>query len=107
MNQPFRFIGRVIGSTNVNVTSTNVVYVFTNNSFASVWPRGLALIDLNQTIPTGTTGTLPVLLEVNGQTLPLTRFGGADVTSADITGTGIILVYFDRTKGLLQVVSGL
>ena len=69
-------------------------------------PRvGYLTIRISDAIPTGTTGTLPVRLTLNGQTRALTSFGGAAVTAADITGAGIVTVFYDWFNGLLQVVS--
>lgn len=107
MNYPFRFINRVVASTAVAVDTDAVTFTFPNNSFVGVCPRGLVPLDLEQAIPTGTTGTLPIRLQVNGSTEPLTLPGGAAVTAADITGAGVYLVYFDRTRNLLQIVNGL
>lgn len=107
MSYPFRFINRVIASTAVSADTEAVTYTFPNNSFANTWARGLVLVNLEQAIPAGTTGTLPVRLQVNGSTEPLTLPGGAAVTAADITGAGVYLVYYDKTRNLLQIVNGL
>ena len=70
-------------------------------------PVGYLTVRLTQTIPTGTTGTLPVTLTLNGVTRQLTTMGGAAVTAADLTGTGVLLVFNDRFNGVLQVMSAL
>ena len=69
-------------------------------------PRvGYLTIRIAEAIPTGTTGTLPVQFTLNGQTRALTSFGGVAVTAADLTGAGVITVFYDWFNGILQVVS--
>ena len=72
------------------------MFSFPNHAFANSWYRGLVLVELAQAIPAGTTGTLPVLFETNGQTKNLTTYSGADVTVADITGISTLLRQADR-----------
>ena len=62
-------------------------------------------INIADAIPTGTTGTLPVRFVLNGNARNLTFFGGANVTAADLVGTGVIKVYYDYFSGLLQLTS--
>lgn len=69
-------------------------------------PRvGYLTIRISEAIPEGTTGTLPVRFTLNGQTRALTSFGGVAVTAADLTGAGIITVFYDWFNGILQTVS--
>lgn len=69
-------------------------------------PRvGYLTIRISDAIPEGTTGTLPVRFTLNGQTRALTSFGGVAVTAADLTGAGIITVFYDWFNGVLQTVS--
>jgi hypothetical protein len=39
-----------------------------------------------------------------GNTQTLTTAGGEDVTVADMAGTGVYLVYYDRFANILQLV---
>lgn len=64
------------------------------------------LVELAQAIPAGTTGTLPVLFETNGQTKNLTTYSGADVTVSDITGTGVYQLFYDKQTDTLQLMTG-
>ena len=75
--------------------------------FQRIPPVGYITVYIADAIPAGTTGTLPVRFTLNGNTRTLTAFGGGAVTAADITGTGIITVFFDFYNGVLQVVSPL
>lgn len=69
-------------------------------------PRvGYFTVRIAEAIPTGTTGTLPVRFVLNGQTRALTSFGGVAVTAADLTGTGVMTVFYDFFNGILQVVT--
>ena len=69
--------------------------------------RGLILVYISDEIPAGTTTTLPVQFSMAGVTSTLTLAGGANVTVADLPGTGIYLVYFDRWADTLQLVSNI
>lgn len=91
-------------SNSVTVNTANVVYSFTdagtnfNNNF-----NGLVLIKFNQSIPTDTTTSLPILINSTS----LTTYGGTEVTVADFKGTGIYLMYYDSNSRTLQIVSSL
>lgn len=93
-------------STGVTVGTTNVRFSFRNHPFLSAPFSGLIVFRLAQAIPTGTTGTLPVVFDTNGATQALTTIGGADVTAADITGTGIYLCYYESASNTLQILTG-
>ena len=49
-----------------------------------------------QAIPTGTTGTLPILFETNGVTQAVTKFNGEALTVADVPGTGVVQLWFEQ-----------
>ena len=66
---------------------------------------GYMTINIANAIPTGTTGTLPIRFTLNGNTRTLTNFGGYPVTAADITSTGVILVWYNFFDGTLQIIS--
>lgn len=67
-------------------------------------PVGIIAVNLADAIPTGTTGTLPVRFTLNGRTQALTTYGGEAVTAADITGTGVYLVFYNRYTNALQLI---
>lgn len=73
--------------------------------FRSIPRVGYLTIRIAEAIPSGTTGTLPVRFTLNGQTRALTSYGGVAVTAADLTGAGVITVFYDWFNGILQVVS--
>lgn len=102
-----------------NTNSGGVPYLKTNGvtvsadtvdfslGFRRIQPVGYLTVRIADTIPAGTTGTLPVRLSLFGSARNLTSFGGDNVTAADITGTGVITVFYDWFSGTLQLVSPL
>lgn len=88
-----------LSTTNVTVTDEAVNLVL---GFRRIQPVGYFTVRLTSAIPTGTTQTLPIQLTLNGTSRPLTFFDGTPVTVADITGTGVLMVFNDRFNGILQ-----
>lgn len=70
-----------------------------------IQPVGYLTIIISDTIPTGTTGTLPVTLTLNDVTKTLALPNGTPVTAAELLNVSNILVFNDRTKGLLTLMS--
>ena len=107
----------MFGCVNINTNSDGIPYLRTNGvtvgtdavdfslGFRRIPPIGYLTINISDAIPTGTTGTLPVRLTLNGNTRALTTFGGVAVTAADLTGAGVVVVFYNWYNGLLQVVS--
>lgn len=102
---------------NITTNATGVPYLTTTGvtvgtaavDFALGFRRiprvGYITIRIADAIPAGTTGTLPVQFTLNGQTRALTSFGGVAVTAADLTGAGVITVFYDWFNGILQTTS--
>lgn len=91
-----------IATTNVTVGTDAVDFAL---GFHRLQPVGYFSVRIANAIPTGTTATLPITLTMNGTTRNLTKFDGTQVTVADVTGTGILLVFNDRFNGILQLMS--
>ena len=91
-----------LSTTNVTVTDTAVDFAL---GFRRIQPVGYFTVRIQDAIPEGTTGTLPVTLTLNGTARALTFFDGTPVTAANLTGTGIITVFNDRFNGILQITS--
>ena len=89
-------------TTGVTVGSDSVDFTLGFRRIPSV---GYLTVNIAEAIPEGTTGTLPVRFTLNGQTRALTSFGGVAVTAADLTGAGVVTLFYDWYNGLLQVVS--
>lgn len=108
MTYPFQFVNRrgsaALATTGVTVNTTDVVFSFQNHAFLNAMYRGTIFVNLQQAIPSGTTGTLPILFETNGVTQPVTKVGNTPLTVADITGTGIYQFWFDKSSNLLQLI---
>lgn len=90
-----------IESTGVNVGTDRVTFTFNTQRFLNFPFNGLVAFRVSQAIPTGTTATLPVYIG----TQPLVGLGGASITVGDVTGTGVILAWYDSTLNLLQVIN--
>ena len=109
----------MFGYVNVTTNVSGVPYLRTNSvtvgtdavdfalGFRRIPAVGYLTVHIADDIPTGTTATLPVRFTLNGNTRALTFFGGESVTVADITGTGIITIFYDWYNGTLQLVSSL
>lgn len=91
-----------ISTSNVTVTEDSVSFAL---GFRRIQPVGYFTVRVEDSIPSGTTGTLPVSITLNGTTRPLTFYNGTPVTAADLEGTGILLIFNDRFNGILQLMS--
>lgn len=104
---PFQYINingiPTIEVRRIIVSDTSVDFQF-RPDFDGTPFRGLLLVYMPEAIPTGTTGTLPVRFAMAGNTQVLTQQDGTEVTVADLTGTGVYLVYYDRFANILQLV---
>ena len=91
-------------STGVVVGTTDVQFTFNADATFSRNFSGLVLVRLAQAIPSGTTTTLPIMFGSSAGTQEVTTYNGAAVTVAEITGTGIYLLYYDRATNTLQLI---
>lgn len=93
-------------SLNVVVTATEVQFVFRNRpNFGRPYFGGL-YADLAQAIPTGTTGTLPVIFTSDGgKPTPVVGLNNEPVTVADISGTGVYHLFYDQANERLQLIA--
>lgn len=109
--RPYTWVNRngsaAIASTSVKVNTSDVVFTFKNHAFVNANYRGTIFVNLRQAIPTGTTGTLPILFETNGATQAVTKFNGEALTVADVPGTGVVQLWFERDTNTLQLMTGI
>lgn len=109
--RPYTWVNRngsaAIASTGVVVNTADVVFTFKNHAFVNASYRGTIFVNLKQAIPTGTTGTLPILFETNGATQAVTKFNGDALTVADVPGTGVVQLWFERDTNTLQLMTGI
>jgi hypothetical protein len=94
-------------STAVTVSATEVRFDFNSHRNVGRPFVGVVVVQLAQAIPDGTTTTLPVLFTTEGgNPANITTYDGANVTVADIAGTGIYLVWVDTQSGVVQLLTG-
>ena len=94
-------------STAINVTATDVRFDFNSHRNIGRPFVGLIVVQLAQPIPTGTTTTLPIVFTTEGGSpANLTTYNGANVTVADIAGTGVFLVWVNTQSGEVQLLTG-
>lgn len=91
-----------LSSSNVTVSTETVDIAL---GFRKIQPVGHLTIFIDDAVPTGTTGTLPVTITLNGTTRALTLPNGTQVTAAELIGVNIIDVFNDRFKGILALMS--
>lgn len=91
-----------LSSSNVTVSTETVDIAL---GFRRIQPIGHLTIFIDDAVPTGTTGTLPVTITLNGTTRALTLPNGTPVTAAELIGVNIIDVFNDRFKGILALMS--
>ena len=94
-------------STAVNVTATDVRFDFNSHRNVGRPFVGLVVVQLAQPIPAGTTTPLPIVFTTEGgYPANLTPYNGANVTVADIAGTGVFLVWVNTQSGEVQLLTG-
>ena len=91
------------------IVSTNTIIGTENINIAlgsrRIQPVGYLSIIIDTVIPADTTTTLPVVMTLNDVTKALTLPNGTPVTAAELLNVSNILIFNDRTKGLLTLVS--
>lgn len=97
-----------IDSDNCNITMEQQSKIISVLSNIANPDQRMSKVRLNQAIPTGTTTTLPIVFTSGGgNPQRLTGFNGADITVAQISGTGIYLCWFEHTTNTLQLLTGI
>lgn len=91
-----------IVSTNTTVGTETIDIAL---GFRRIQPVGYLTVIISDVIPADATTTLPVTLTMNGTTRALTLPNGTAVTAAELLNVGNILVFNDRTRGLLTLMS--
>ena len=91
-----------IVSTNTNVDTETVDIAL---GFRRIQPVGYLTIVISDVVPADTTTTLPVTLTMNGTTRNLVLPNGTNVTAEALLNVSTILVFNDRKRGLLVLMS--
>ena len=73
--------------------------------FRRIQPVGYLTIVISDVVPSDATTTLPVTLTMNGTTRNLTLPNGTAVTAAELLNVNTILVFNDRKRGVLNLMS--
>jgi hypothetical protein len=73
--------------------------------FRRIQPVGYLTIAIKDVIPTDATATLPITLTMNGTTRALTLPNGTAVTAAQLLNVNTIMVFNDRVRGVLVLMS--
>lgn len=86
--------------------TTNVQFSFRPHRFLDTRYNGIVIIDLAQAIPEGTTDTLPIVFNAGTGTTDsnVKKRGGANLTVADLDGTGIYQFYYNSETKALQLI---
>lgn len=91
-----------IVSTNTTVGTETIDIAL---GFRRIQPVGYITIIIDNVVPSDATTTLPVTLTMNGTTRALTLPNGTPVTAAELLNVSNILIFNDRTRGLLTLMS--
>lgn len=91
-----------LSSTNVTIGTETVDIAL---GFRRIQPVGYLTIFIEDVIPTGTTGTLPITITLNGTTRALVLPNGTPVTAAQLIGVNVLTVFNDRFRGILSLMS--
>ena len=89
-------------STNTTIGTENINIAL---GVRRIQPVGYMTIIISNVIPADTTVTLPVSLTLNDVTKALTLPNSTPVTAAELLNVSNILVFNDRTNGLLTLMS--
>ena len=104
----------------MNILATNaggIPYIVSTNTtigtetidialgFRRIQPVGYLTVVVSDVIPADATTTLPVTLTMNGTTRNLVLPNGTNVTAAELLNVNTFLVFNDRKRGLLVLMS--
>ena len=104
----------------MNILATNaggIPYIVSTNTtigtetidialgFRRIQPVGYLTVVVSDVIPADATTTLPVTLTMNGTTRNLVLPNGTNVTAAELLNVSTFLVFNDRKRGLLVLMS--
>ena len=104
----FQILGTNAGGVPYILTTNTTVGTETVDialGFRRIQPVGYLTIAISDVIPADATTTLPVTLTMNGTTRNLTLPNGTNVTAAELLNVNTILVFNDRKRGVLNLMS--
>ena len=94
----------MIASTSVEVTTDNVVIGIPRRAFRGLADSGIFAFRLTQEIPAGG-AALPVVMSSADFLQTVTVVGGTAATGADITPTGVYLIWYDKCASTMQLLT--
>ena len=104
----FQILGTNAGGVPYILTTNTTVGTETIDialGFRRIQPVGYLTIVISDVVPADATTTLPVTLTMNGITRNLTLPNGTNVTAAELLNVNTILVFNDRKRGVLNLMS--
>ena len=108
MGNCFQILGTNAGGVPYILTTNTTVGTETVDialGFRRIQPVGYLTIAISDVIPADTTTTLPITLTMNGTTRNLTLPNGTNVTAAELLNVNTILIFNDRKRGVLNLMS--
>ena len=108
MGNCFQILGTNAGGVPYILTTNTTVGTETVDialGFRRIQPVGYLTIAISDVIPADTTATLPITLTMNGTTRNLTLPNGTNVTAAELLNVNTILIFNDRKRGILNLMS--
>ena len=108
MGNCFQILGTNAGGVPYILTTNTTVGTETVDialGFRRIQPIGYLTIAISDVIPADTTTTLPVTLTMNGTTRNLTLPNGTNVTAAELLNVNTMLIFNDRKRGVLNLMS--
>ena len=108
MGNCFQILGTNAGGVPYILTTNTTVGTETVDialGFRRIQPVGYLTIAISDVVPADATTTLPVTLTMNGTTRNLTLPNGTNVTAAELLNVNTILVFNDRKRGVLNLMS--
>lgn len=94
----------MIASTGVTVNTDNVIISIPKRAFRGLADSGIIAFRLTQAIPTAS-NTLPIVFTSNEFAQTLTLVGGDPATGAQLSGTGVYLIWYDKCSSLMQLLT--
>ena len=108
MGNCFQILGTNAGGVPYILTTNTTVGTETVDialGFRRIQPVGYLPIAISDVVPADATTTLPVTLTMNGTTRNLTLPNGTNVTAAELLNVNTILIFNDRKRGVLNLMS--
>ena len=108
MGNCFQILGTNAGGVPYILTTNTTVGTETVDialGFRRIQPVGYLTIAISDVIPADAITTLPVTLTMNGTTRNLTLPNGTNVTAAELLNVNTILIFNDRKRGVLNLMS--